>query len=263
VATVGGFPSFGALVPSLSSEVFEFCRRLLHLPGLRGNPERAYRRAAVSDHYPGRFDAYAASVLLKWQEHSAKEKIEELNELLRLLDLTWKAEATPLGDTRVALRVGRLPEPGPSEAPDLVSIADVGLGVSQSFPLLTALVAAQPGDTIYVEQPEIHLHPRAQQKLGQALQRAVKRGVHVMVETHSPILLREIQTSIALGELRPEEVAMHWCTRDRETGATTVHLAELGPDGSFGDWPSDFGRVALQSTRRYLDAAEQRMLSHA
>jgi|GEM_PF-4518882 len=37
----------------------------------------------------------------------------------------------------------------------------VGLGVSQTLPVLVALIAARPGDLVYLEQPEIHLHPRA------------------------------------------------------------------------------------------------------
>jgi predicted ATPase len=44
---------------------------------------------------------------------------------------------------------------------DTVSIADVGLGISQTLPVLVALHAANNGQLIYLEQPEIHLHPRA------------------------------------------------------------------------------------------------------
>lgn len=253
------FLSPAPVIPPLHNDVQAACRRLIHLPGLRGTPRRDYPRAASSATYPGTFEPYAASVLLGWQEQSRKEEIDELAELLGLLDLTWKAEAVALGDTKVVLKVGRLPKPRRNGLKDLVSIADVGIGVSQAFPVVVALVAAQPGDTVYIEQPEIHLHPRAQGKLAEALARTAKRGVTLIIETHSSILLRAVQSLIAEEKLDPEDVAMHWCDRDPATGATTVRVAELQADGSYGDWPSDFDEVDLESESRYLDAVERRL----
>ena len=51
----------------------------------------------------------------------------------------------------------------------MVSIADVGFGVSQVLPVLVALIVAEPGRLVYLEQPELHLHPRAQVALAQVL----------------------------------------------------------------------------------------------
>ena len=51
----------------------------------------------------------------------------------------------------------------------MVSIADVGFGVSQVLPVLVALIVAKPGQLVYLEQPELHLHPRAQVALAQEL----------------------------------------------------------------------------------------------
>jgi predicted ATPase len=42
-------------------------------------------------------------------------------------------------------------------ARDLGSIADMGLGVLQTLPVVVALLAAQPGQLVYIEQPEIQL----------------------------------------------------------------------------------------------------------
>ncbi|HTW66410.1 MAG TPA: AAA family ATPase, partial [Bryobacteraceae bacterium] len=137
-------------------------------------------------------------------------------------------------------------------------IADVGTGVSQVLPVLVALRAAEPGRLVYLEEPEIHLHPRAQTKLADALAKAAKRGVRVVAETHSALLLRAIQTLVAKGELDPDLVVFHWFTRDRD-GVTRVTPAELDANGAFGDWPEDFGDVALRSEQEYLDAVEGRL----
>ena len=58
------------------------------------------------------------------------------------------------------LQVGRLLHDRTNET-DMVNIADVGFGVSQVLPVLVALIAAEPGQLVYLEQPELHLHPRA------------------------------------------------------------------------------------------------------
>ena len=105
------------------------------------------------------------------------------------LGLTWKVEARSVDDTRVELRVGRLStRPRKGGAKDLVSIADVGFGVSQTLPVVVALLAAGPGQMVFIEQPEIHLHPRAQVAMAALLAKAAQRGVRVVVETHSSLL---------------------------------------------------------------------------
>ena len=84
----------------------------------------------------------------------------------------------------------------------MVSIADVGFGVSQVLPVLVALIVAEPGRLVYLEQPELHLHPRAQVALAQVLAAAAKRGVRVVAETHSSLLLLAVQTLVAEGVSR-------------------------------------------------------------
>src|SRR5262249_37273785 len=58
---------------------------LIHLPGLRGNPERTYPIAAVGDTFPGTFEKYTASVISSWADGEKASKLDELNAALRLL----------------------------------------------------------------------------------------------------------------------------------------------------------------------------------
>ena len=104
-----------------------------------------------------------------------------------------------------------------------------------------------------------HLHPRAQVELGQILTEAAKRGVRVVAETHSSLLLLGIQTLVAEGKLDPGLVKLHWF-RLNDEGVTEVSTADLDESGAFGDWDEDFGEVELQAHKRYLDAAEKRQL---
>jgi hypothetical protein len=236
----------------------EIIPHIIHLPGLRGNPERAYPVAAIGPTYPGTFEKYTASVISQWEEEESSN-IDDLNTDLRSLKLTGWGRAKRLYAVQLELYVGRLPDVPPEMPENQVNIADVGVGVSQTLPVLVALHAAKPGQLVYVEQPETHLHPRAQFDLAQILASAAKRGVRVVVETHSSILLLGVQTLVAEGSLEPDKVKLHWFQRG-EDGRTIVNSADLDEAGAFGDWPEDFDDVDLQTQARYLDAASARRL---
>ncbi|BCL37291.1 AAA family ATPase [Nostoc sp. MS1] len=233
-------------------------RKIIHVPGLRGNPERTYKTTAIGKEFSGTFENYVASVVNNWQITEVSH-LKDLGNALETLGLTYAVEAKKLDDTQVELRVGRLPRRSKTRANDMVNIADVGFGVSQTLPVLVALLVAEPGQLVYLEQPEIHLHPRAQVAMAEILANAAKRGVKVVVETHSDRLILAIQSLVAEGNLSPDLVKLHWFTR-QEDGITRVNSADLDETGAFGDWPEDFGDVSLQLENRYLSAAEARLI---
>jgi len=238
------------------SNIGESLLYLIHVPALRGNPERNYKvTPVVRSPFPGTFENYTASVIYSWQE-KGDDKINELAGDLKELGLTWKVKAKKLGLEQVELQVGRLTKGTRGGARDLVSIADVGFGVSQVLPVLVALLVAEPRQMVYIEQPEIHLHPRAQVALAGILAKAARRGVRVIIETHSDLLLLGIQTVVANKRLSGEKVKLHWFTRNKE-GFTEVRSTELDESGAFKDreWPEDFSDVSMRAQSDYLDAA--------
>ena len=234
-------------------------RNIIHVPGLRGNPLRSYPKTAVGNSYPGTLDAYVASIIADWQEKGDK-RLSQLGSQLQQLGLTWKVTAKKLDDTRVELQVGRLPTAARGGANDLVSIADVGFGVSQVLPVLVALLVARQGQFVYIEQPETHLHPRAQRALAQIFADAATRQATVVVETHSLLFVRAVQTLVAKKSLDKALVKLHWVTRDNK-GDTTVDTADLDDAGAYGAWPQDFEATELEAEQDYLLAAEAVLLA--
>jgi hypothetical protein len=251
-----GFPS---PVNDLVQEVEALVGQVIHLPGLRGSPVRTHPRTAPgSSTYPGQFQDYVASIVLQWQEEKGDSKLQGVASDLEELGLTWRVEAVAIDDTRIELRVGRLPHIGRRGEKDLLNLADVGLGTSQILPVLVALRVAEPGQLVLLEQPEIHLHPRAQSALAGILVRAALRGVRVVAETHSSLLLRGVQTLIARDEIPQGLVGLNWITRNQSTGSSSVTTASVDEFGRFGDWPEDFDEVTLRAEKNYLDAVEDR-----
>ena len=242
-------------IHAIDSDIFNS----IHLPGLRGNPERTYKPASTGPQYPGTFENYVASIIHEWQE-TGDDRLKTLADALYALGLTGQVATKKIDDTLIEVQVSLLPPAsgGEGEGTDMVSIANVGFGVSQVLPVLVALIVAQPGQLVYLEQPEMHLHPRAQVELAHILAAAAKRGVRVVAETHSSLLLLAVQTLVAEGDLSPELVRLHWFTRG-ENGATKIDTADLDEVGAYGDWPEDFDDVDLKAQSRYIKAAQSRL----
>jgi predicted ATPase len=251
IGTQTGF-KFDFANPTFSQLLTE----LIHVQGLRDIPSRVYKTAAITGNtFSGRFENYVASVI-NYLQKSTPEKLVQLQAALQKLGLTDLIQSQRLNDTQIELRVGRVL--GSQDETDTVNIADVGFGVSQVLPVIVALLVAEPGQLVYIEQPEIHLHPRAQIALGEIFADAANRGVRVVVETHSELFLLGIQTLVAEDKLDPSAVKLHWLTRNPD-GSSKVTSAELDETGAFGDWPEDFGTTALMLENRYLSAAEAKL----
>lgn len=253
-----GFTLGNTFIPTpffLDRSAASLIRQIIHLPGLRGNPERTYpvTTTATDFSFVGTFDNYFASVIGNWQNERNQKKLDMLNNDLIKLGLTSNVIAEQINSTELELRVSRFIHREPNVQQEMVSIADVGLGISQTLPVLVALHVAKEGQLLYLEQPEIHLHPRAQFKMAEVLAEAAQRGCHLVVETHSSLLLQGIQTLVAEKQVSPDIIKLHWFDR-LEDGSTRVTSADLDENGAFGDWPEDFAEVSLEGESRYLDA---------
>jgi predicted ATPase len=247
----------GTINYSLGNPTFtEVLQSIIHVQGLRGSRERLYKTAAVSGStFLGKFDIYVASIINKFQKENPEQLIK-IQEALKKLGLADIVQIQRLNETQIELRVGRVL--GQADPTDTVNIADVGLGVSQILPVIVALLVAQPGQLVYIEEPEIHLHPRAQVALSEIFADAANRGVRVVVETHSELFLMGIQALVAEDKLDPNAVKLHWFSRQSD-GSSKVTSADLDETGAFGDWPEDFGSIALDMANRYLSAAEAKL----
>lgn len=242
--------------PILRIAAFRDLIGVIHVPGLRGNPERVYDKTASGPAFPGTFEKYVACIIADWTE-SHDERTKRLETMLGRLGLTQEVSVRRLNEAQLEVQVGRLPGAS-SRGKDLVNVADVGFGVSQVLPVLVALLVADEGQLVYVEQPELHLHPRAQHVLARIMVDAAKRGIRLVAETHSALLLLHVRTLLAQGEIDPDLVRLHWFSRDPEDGTTSIDTADLDEDGAFGGWPADFGDVELMAEAAYLDAVEKR-----
>ena len=69
---------------------------------------------------------------------------------------------------------------------------NIGFGISYTLPVITALVYAERGSLLMIENPEAHLHPDGQVELARLMALAAQRGVQLIVETHSDHIINGV-----------------------------------------------------------------------
>ncbi len=236
---------------------------LIYLGPLREPPRRTYHWAGDTVPDVGVRGAYVIAALL-----AATDAGRELNRRYRhrrqrfdAFIAAWLQDlgvidsfaVRPIAKGRKEYEVVVRTRPGSSE----VKLTDVGFGVSQVLPALVQAFYTPPHSTVWMEQPEIHLHPRVQAELADAFISAVQayengrpRGVQLVVESHSEHFLLRLQRRVAEEVLKPDEVAIYF-VHDGQEGAAIEELKldmfgeiENWPEGFFGD---DLGEIAART----------------
>jgi predicted ATPase len=115
---------------------------------------------------------------------------------------------------------------------------NVGFGLTQLLPILVAVLAANEGDVLLIENPEVHLHPQAQQRIGNLLAQVAASGVQIIVESHSDHVLNGIRLGVKHGAIPSSDVAVHFFSQ----GPTGFQPSspQMNSDGRLDAWPSGF-----------------------
>ena len=128
---------------------------------------------------------------------------------------------------------------------------NVGFGISYVLPVLATLLTARPTDIIIIENPEAHIHPKGQSKIGELIARAAAYGVQVFVETHSDHVINGIRVAVRDGILNPEDVNIAFFERrphqvlGTDGEIYTEIYSEINPisvdnNGMLSDYPKGF-----------------------
>lgn len=129
-----------------------------------------------------------------------------------------------------------------------INIADTGFGVSQLLPILVQIAKSSKGDTIIIEQPEIHLNPKQQTMLGELFVDAAQDGKRIVVETHSEHLVLSVRRLVAAGKLKSSDLGIYYVSREgNESRLRKIPVNAKGhiqPD----QWPSGFFDDALRES---------------
>lgn len=132
------------------------------------------------------------------------------------------------------------------------NLIDVGYGVSQVLPVITELLRDGGPSMSLLQQPEVHLHPRAQAMLGSMFCQVAESSRQLIVETHSDHLLNRVRMDVRDGKakLKPEDVSILYFER----GDLDVHIHSLSIDGEGNilGAPPSYGKFFMDEVERSL-----------
>ncbi|PEQ92942.1 hypothetical protein CN481_14225 [Bacillus sp. AFS006103] len=114
-----------------------------------------------------------------------------------------------------------------------------GFGITYSLPIITAglLATTQEKSILIVENPEAHLHPYSQSRIGQFLALVSLAGVQVIIETHSEHIVNGMRIQLAKKNATQSGV-VHYITQiDGDTISTKI---EINENGELSSWPKGF-----------------------
>ncbi|MBZ4419167.1 DUF3696 domain-containing protein [Myxococcus sp. RHSTA-1-4] len=241
---------------------------LEYLGPLRRKPSRSYSWSGEAPEGVGDEGERTVSALLAAQERLLVLKgarplpfLEVISTHLLKMGLLESFEARLVAQHRKEYEL-LVRTPG---SPRNVSLVDVGFGISQVLPVLVQCFYADAGSTLIFEQPELHLHPRAQNELGDLFIEAIHaeengqpRDIQLLIESHSEHLLRRIQRRIAEGRLKREDAALYFCSPGPE--GSRIEELKLDEDGNITNWPENFFGDEMGDLVAMTEAAMKRKL---
>lgn len=125
-----------------------------------------------------------------------------------------------------------------------VIATNIGFGISYVLPIIVTGLIAKPNAFMIIENPEAHLHPSAQSKIGEFLAIIAASGVNVIVETHSDHVINGIQIATAKGKISKDSITINYLNKTSDVSGrnTQPEVSELtiNEKGELSHWPKGF-----------------------
>ena len=148
------------------------------------------------------------------------------------------------------------------------NIVDVGYGVSQILPILARvleypIIRQRAGGLLHIgqipisllQQPEVHLHPRAQAELASLLAKLASEGNRAfIVETHSDYMIDRARIEIRKGNIHHEDVSLIYL--EPKGRVVKVHNISFDEMGNMEGMPQHYGEFFLKETNQLMGFKE-------
>lgn len=223
-------------------------KKISYLGPLSEYPKRMYEILGEIPQSVGTRGEFAPEILFRQRD---KPIMKHVNDWVTKFDLNFHINCNLLTEGAFNITLSR--EKGSKE----VNFADTGFGLSQILPLIVQGYYAKPDDLIIAEQPEIHLNPKLQTILADLFSDFSKKGVGVLVETHSEHLLLRLRHLVAKKIIKQEDIALYYTEKDGEKSKIREIPVEQNGHIKLEDWPKGFFQESLRESLGLAAAQRQ------
>ena len=222
--------------------------RLVYLSAVRGGPAEYFPTPdRVSDQTPdvgvdGQFASYWYHELADSEIDPARRCPDEPSTMFRKQIDAWLSRLAPNAKANVQsfpIASVQALEFALSEVNEWRRPANVGYGLTYAFPILVALLAAEPDGIVVIDSPEAHLHPQAQSQMGRLLAVFAAAGIQVIVETHSDHVLNGIRLAVRDHVLAAVDLSLLFFAGSSQDGHG-VTSPRIDGEGRISEWPEGF-----------------------
>lgn len=237
---------------SLSDESSEI-PRVVALAPLRSKPYRTYDKSILEIKPEGDHIPLVLSKILSSEKEASGPLLDAIRAFGKASGLFENLRVRRMGKQAsdpFQVRVKSVAGPD-------ANLVDVGYGVSQALPIIIDSLRATPGSVVLVQQPEVHLHPRAQAALGSFFCAATTPDTpksqyrkRFVIETHSDYLVDRVRMTVADGKIDPNDVNIVFL--DRNGIDITIYELQLDDQGNITDAPDSYRKFFLEEEMRLL-----------
>ena len=218
---------------------------------VRSKPRRTYDPARATPDPEGDYvPMYLAETLIgdgrKWE--ALKGRLEHFGEASGLFDeISINRFGDSGGPFQLQFRKYADDARGPRH-----NLIDVGYGVSQALPLLTELLREDAPGMFLLQQPEVHLHPRAQAELGSLFCQLAGPERQFIVETHSDHLMNRVRMDVRdqVCPLKPDDVSILYF--ERAGHDVRIYSIRIDEDGNIVGAPDSYRSFFMEESKRTI-----------
>jgi predicted ATPase len=187
---------------NIKSTFQRFDETINFISSFRLYPERTYYEKSQKDLKVGRFGENYEDQIIYWESKKSPE-YKELIEIMKELNLFEEIKTRRLEGGRYELLIKN------KKGGVYASLSDVGFGISQFLPIIVADLQLKKSSTLFIAQPEIHLHPQVQAQFAEYLSNRIKNSSkNYIIETHSEYLINRIRLLVVKGELAENDISV-------------------------------------------------------
>ncbi len=252
---------------SLDRKLKEFSRSVFWLNSIRTQPPREF--AVNSSILAGiKYDGSGTAETIWKMSRVKSPALDDINEWLvetcgRAIDINLLSQSSSNDKTVCKLETISVNDTA-SNSSIRIPILDSGEGISQALPVVTLCAQAATGELginpiIMLEQPELHLHPRAVVTLANFLVKCIKKNKRAsfIIETHSESLLLAIQTALAAGDLSLDDLCTYWVSKGASEEGSLLRKVEFDESGYIlKNFPDEVFQEIYEQAKTLMDVRD-------